>query len=157
MMINEQEMRAIAFVAARCRPTGAKPWDEAGIVANLRRVASLNLAEVTIAAIRAAANRQADSPGVIPVTTGEHWREKVAERGPYRPPKRDEICRRPGHVAYPAANCPGCATEGREQEPEPSETAPVAIDPSLRGVEAARAALAATRSTNPDPTEAPHA
>lgn len=92
MAIDEQQMRAIAFLTARCRPTGAKAWDEPGIVANLRKVAHLNVAEVIIASVRAAANRQADSPGVIPNLTGEHWREKVAERTTPTPPRREDQC-----------------------------------------------------------------
>ena len=109
MSIDEQQMRAIAFLAARCRPTGSKPWDEAGIVANLRKVAHLDAAEVVIATIRAAANRQAESPGVIPHLGGEHWREKVTEKGRAVPPKRDEQCRRCGSFK---GNC-ACQQESR--------------------------------------------
>lgn len=91
MAIDEQQIRAIAFLAARCRPTGAKPWDEPGIAANLRKVAHIDAAEVILATIRAAANRAAESPGVIPNLAGEHWREKVVERT-QTAPKRHEQC-----------------------------------------------------------------
>lgn len=132
MSIDDQQIRAIAFLAARCRPTGATPWDEPGIVANLRKVTHLNLAEVVIATVRAAANREAASPGVIAVTNGEHWREKVAERPRPHPPRRDEQCTvcgyhldrcicgnqatRPTNPGNPAAGAAACRAALRKEE-----------------------------------------
>jgi hypothetical protein len=115
MNINEQELRAIAFLAARCRPHGAHPWDEPGIVANLRKVAHLNLAEVAIATIRAAATRQAENPGVIAVTTGEHWREKVTESQRPVAPRREDQCADCGRPLAECSNNLGCGTKSRRR------------------------------------------
>lgn len=77
MSVNTQQMRALTFLAKGCRPSGATPWDEAGTMAAIERVADRDLAEVTMAVIRAARDRGCDTPGVIP-TAGEHWREQLA-------------------------------------------------------------------------------
>lgn len=141
MMSNdEQNYRAIAFLAARCRPTGSKPWDEAGIVANLRKVGHISLPELAMATIRAAANRACDNPGVIPNLGGEHWREKVAERDRWRPPKRDEECRT--HLGQYASNCGGCrADQLAIDEPDEQET-PMPNPSGLTGAAMVRAQLA---------------
>lgn len=98
MSLDEQRMRALAFLAAKCRPAGAKRWDEPGILAALGKVPALDAGEVVLATIRAAMNPKADSPGVIPVMTGEHWRERVqASSAPKFDPleahERCSICR----------------------------------------------------------------
>lgn len=72
-MIDDQEIRAIAFLTARCRPSSATRWNEAGIAAKVREVAHLDLGTVIIAAIQAAQDRDAATPGVIP-GPGPHWR-----------------------------------------------------------------------------------
>lgn len=103
MTINETQQRAIAFIARSCRPPGARPWDEVGILANLAKVAERPLADVTLATIRAASDPNANTPGVIP-TAGPHWDE-----GSYKPtppaaeqvPRQDRcsVCMKPlsGH------------------------------------------------------------
>jgi hypothetical protein len=136
MTINEQELRAIAFVAARCRPHGAHPWDEPGIVANLRKVAHLNLAEVAIATIRAAANRQAENPGVIAVTTGEHWREKVTESQRPVAPRREDQCADCGRPLEQCSAALGCGNQTRRHIRGDAQA----------GATAARAALRANRT-----------
>lgn len=150
MSIDEQELRAIAFLVARCRPTGAKHWDEAGIVANLRKVGHVSLPEVIMAATRAAANREADSPGVIPVTTGEHWREKVSERTRMTPPRKEDACRKHGGWQD---NCPGCRADELAGDPSPEpkrEKATVNEETRNAALAAAREAIAeASRVTEP--------
>jgi len=137
MSIDEQQIRALAFLAARVRPRGAKPWDEAGIAANVRKVAHVQLAEVVMATIRAAANDKADSPGVIPNLGGEHWREKVAPTTAKRPPRISEECHY--HPGQFADNCGGCHADelaGDEKPPARTNRA----DPTT-GAAACRAAL----------------
>lgn len=97
---RDQELRAIAFLAARCRPAGCKQWDETGIYANLKKVADRSLGSITIAAIQAAEDRNAATPGVIP-TPGPHWR--APEPAPTPAERTDwstlcEICKQPRHL-----------------------------------------------------------
>lgn len=95
MTVTEQQARALTFLAASVRPTGASRWDEAGIYANIMKVADRSLAAVTIAVIQAAEDRNAQSPGVIP-TTGPHWRNPetapTPTRTPYDPANTCHIC-----------------------------------------------------------------
>lgn len=80
-MIADQEIRAIAHLAARARPSGARRWNEAGIIAAIEKVRARSLYEVTVAVMRAANDRNADTPGVIP-TAGPHWRADVDDDVP---------------------------------------------------------------------------
>lgn len=95
MPVTEQQARAIAFLAAKARPHGAIRWDEAGIYANVMKVADKQLSTVVIAVMQAAEDRNAVSPGVIP-TTGPHWRNPesapVVHRGPYDASTTCGIC-----------------------------------------------------------------
>ena len=77
MTVTDQEIRALTFLAKACRPTGAARWDEAGTVAAIAKVRDRQLATVAMAVIRAAADRDVESPGVIP-TNGSHWAESAA-------------------------------------------------------------------------------
>ena len=101
MSLDEQERRALAYLAARCRPAKAKRWDEPGIVAALGRVPALPAGEIIIATIRAAMNPKVDSPGVIPVMNGEHWRERQPSATTQREvPVRERCndCGKPEHA-----------------------------------------------------------
>src|SRR5689334_17678272 len=137
MSVDEQQMRAIAYLAARVRPRGSKAWDEPGIVANLRKVSHIQLAEVILATIRAAANDKADSPGVIPNLGGEHWREKVTVSTVKRPPKLSEEC--DYHPGQFAENCGGCHADELAGTPKPVR-APRSADPKSHA-DACRAAM----------------
>lgn len=83
MTVTDQQIRAITFLAKASRPNGARRWDEAGIAAAVEQVRDRSLPEVILATIRAAADRDVDTPGVIP-TNGSHWAESAAVR-PYTP------------------------------------------------------------------------
>lgn len=92
MPVTDQQARALAFIASAVRPHRASTWDEAGIVANIAKVRDRDLAAVALAVIRAASDREAKSPGVIP-TNGPHWSERLVE--PKWEPNilsRDERC-----------------------------------------------------------------
>lgn len=78
MPVNQQQAQMLAALAVACRPHRAPTWDEAGVVANIAKVRDRDLATVTLAVIRAASDKDARSPGVIP-TRGPHWSERLAE------------------------------------------------------------------------------
>lgn len=82
MPVTEQQRRAIAFLVKARRDTlhGATKWDEPGIDAALSRVSGLDLADVTIAAMRAANDRDLKTPALIGDTSSSAWRERTAER-----------------------------------------------------------------------------
>lgn len=86
--VTKDQAQMLATLAAACRPNGARRWDTAGIVAAIARVKDRSLSEVVMAVIRAAADRDVDSPGVIP-TPGTHWQESQAVR-PYKPQTIDK-------------------------------------------------------------------
>ncbi len=73
--LSDQELRALAFLMSRRRPAHAEPWDEAGIVAKLRQVEHIDGEEVIYAGVRAAANPENVTPGVIPLMGAEHWQQ----------------------------------------------------------------------------------
>jgi hypothetical protein len=77
----------IAALAVACRPHGAPRWDAPGVVANIAKIKERSLADVAMAVLRAANDRNAKSPGVIP-TTGPHWSERLTEPST-REPKLD--------------------------------------------------------------------
>lgn len=77
MPATDQQLRAIAFLAKDCRPHGARVWDEGGIYDNLAKIRDRSLGSIIIAAVQAAEDRNALTPGVIP-TAGPHWRTPEA-------------------------------------------------------------------------------
>src|SRR5690606_30620260 len=83
--------------------------------AQIAKVRHLDPFTTAMACIRAAANPDAKSPGVIPVTSGEHWREKLRGSEPWAPPKSDQECDR--HPGEWADRCRGCASDQLAQEP----------------------------------------
>ena len=88
MSLSKPQAQALAHLIHQLRPE----WDEPGIMAQLAKVVSVNPFDTAMACIRAAANEAAKSPGVISVTTGEHWREKVSKSDAPYPPRREEAC-----------------------------------------------------------------
>jgi hypothetical protein len=93
MPMTDHQIRALAFLAKDCRPLGSRRWDENGIYANIAKVRDRALPEVVLAVIRAACDRDAASPGVIP-TAGSHWSDTRIEipRPPVLRPTRDQRC-----------------------------------------------------------------
>lgn len=92
MTVTKPQAEAIANLAAAARPTGARQWDIAGVLAALAKVKHLDLGEVTMAAMRAAADATLHTPAAIGNTTTACWRERIIEPGRARPPKREEAC-----------------------------------------------------------------
>lgn len=88
---RDNALRAIAYVAVRCRPHGAQRWDVDGVVAALRACPTRSLGSLTIAAIQAAEDRGALTPGVIP-KPGPHWRDPETAPPPTERPSRGPFC-----------------------------------------------------------------
>ena len=131
MPVTEQQARAIAFLAVAARPRGAAAWDEAGVLANVRKIADRSLPGVVIAVMQAAEDRGATTPGVIP-TAGPHWRDPGSAPPPTREPyDRETYC---GVCSEPRARCEQIWAGDHEFEsvaragarPEPDNEADVA-------------------------------
>lgn len=86
MTVTRDQAQMLATLASDCRPHGATPWDAAGIMAKVGEVKHLTLADVILAVIRAADDRDAKTPGVITAPASTYWRERgtrPANREPY--------------------------------------------------------------------------
>lgn len=83
MTVTEKQLKHIAWLAKERRYSllGAKKWDMPGIEAALHRVAHLELADVTCAAMRAAVDRSIDTPAPIGDPRSSCWRERLLDRG----------------------------------------------------------------------------
>lgn len=94
MSVNDQQIRAIAFLAAQCRPSGAPRWDESGVVASIAKVRHLALGDVILATIRAAQQADAKTPGVIGVMSSPCWKERQGQTGaaPLEPFDHETFC-----------------------------------------------------------------
>ena len=104
MPVTPDQARLLAALAVACRPHGAPRWDEAGVMAAIKRVADRSLADVCLAVIRAADDRTATTPGVLTATGSLHWRERnhdrPTEHQPFEPGgtcdtcgQREDVCR----------------------------------------------------------------
>ena len=138
MSADDQELRALAFLALRIRraTNGAGPWDEDGLMTNLRKIQNRNLHMLVEHTIRHAADPAAKTPGVLAGSFTPP--APKAESRTWKPPKKSEECtRHPGQ--WPTA-CGPCATENTPAyyDPDPTEETTVTT-----GAEAARAALQA--------------
>lgn len=112
MPVTKDQAILIAELAAAARPFGARRWDIAGIVAAIRPVAQMHLADVILAAIRAADDHTLDTPAAIGNTKSSCWRE----RGTDRPTTTDaRIC--PQHaVQFHGPICPSCKADSIAQD-----------------------------------------
>lgn len=82
MPITPEQAHQLAPLIAAARPYGARRWDGPGIVAALKRVQHLALADIACAAFRAASDRTMDTPAPIGDTTSTAWRERLVEPTP---------------------------------------------------------------------------
>lgn len=86
-MMTKQAAWALAHLIHELRPE----WEAEGVVAQLKRCADRDPFLVALAAIRAAADKDVRTPGVIP-TPGTHWADGVKrepERRSYNVPCPD--------------------------------------------------------------------
>jgi hypothetical protein len=75
MTVTKHDAEHIAALVHALRPE----WDTRGIIAALHPCAKRPLADTVLAAVRAACDNGARTPGVIP-TDGPHWAEKITPR-----------------------------------------------------------------------------
>ncbi len=84
----------LAAVASAIRvDRGLSTWDVAGVTSKIRDIAHLELPDVAMAVIRAAADPDARTPGVIPRMDAPHWRERITDPDKPTRPSRDDVCR----------------------------------------------------------------
>lgn len=76
----------------RTQTPGAGTWDEAGILAALRKVSHLSLTEVIGVAVRAAENPDLKTPAAIGNPGTEVWRPAPPKPAAFVPTPRDEYC-----------------------------------------------------------------
>ena len=104
-MITPQQAWAIGHLVHELRPA----WEAEGVVAQVKRVADRNPVMVALACIRAAADPDAKTPGVIP-TNGTHWNEGIKQApNEWHPPKREQECTL--HAGQYAGSCNGCRAD----------------------------------------------
>lgn len=138
MPLTLEQATPLAALVHQLRPE----WDERGILKALEKCAGRNLFDVAAAAIRAAADRGAKTPGVIP-SDGPHWRERVSDQLSPRNPMPHEEC--PHHVGQFRLACSGCHADklAGERSTAPS---PLRVLNTTVAVAQAREALYAAKA-----------
>lgn len=139
MPIQDDELRAIHFLATRIRraTAGAGPWDEHGLMVNLRKVQNRNLHMTTESVLRHAADPKAKSPGVI---VAAFTPPPPSNEGTPHPPKKADECRlHPGQYASTCATCITEPTRAYHDDEDP---------PPMTATQALAAARAAARGGN---------
>ena len=105
MTLTAKQAWAIGHLVHELRPE----WEAEGVVAALKRCAGGDPFATALASIRAAADKNARTPGVIP-TPGTHWQEGLKrDPEPARPPRKSEDC--PKHPGNWRDSCHGCAAD----------------------------------------------
>lgn len=134
MAMTRDQADALSRLLHLLRPE----WDRAGVMAALAKAKHRNPFDLSMAALRATANPEVRSPGVIPLD-GQHWTERVAPPEPMRPPRRDEECS--AHPGSWQGACNACRADqlAGDQTPRRTETSPITSEHvrSLRGIYAA--------------------
>jgi hypothetical protein len=138
MPVTKDQAQMLATLAVACRPHGAPHWDAAGVVAAIAKVHHVGLADVMMAVIRAAADRDAKTPGVIAATTSIHWSERVTERAP-RFPARAGIDECRTHPGEHADGCRACAADALAGDPTPATRPLQSAPPPASYLDARRA------------------
>jgi hypothetical protein len=157
--VTREQAEMLTELVIACRPHGAARWDRPGVFAAIGKVKGRSLASVIVAAIQAAEDRNAETPGVI-ASAGPHWRAPVpGDRPAFMPPKADEMC--PLHGGY-RDNCPGCAADrlagDQTTRPAPARMGPTdefraaraALHPPIESTPEYDAASRAAHPTHPD-------
>lgn len=110
MTVTKPHAQMLATLAAASRPNGARRWDSAGVMAALEKVKDRDLAEVIMATVRAASDRDCETPGVIP-SNGSHWRDTAAIATP-APQQLDNA----GRCSVCSLSEPACAIRWSDHE-----------------------------------------
>lgn len=101
MPVTKDQAEMLATLATAARPHGARRWDAPGVMAALSKVRGLELADVMMAAGRAARDRDLDTPAAIGNPSAPCWVERPVERYvpvKTKPAERCGICARPRRV-----------------------------------------------------------
>lgn len=118
MPVTKDQAQQITALTIAARPTGAPRWDHAGVMSALARVAHLDLAEVLIAAGRAARDRDLDTPAPIGNPAALCWIERPIERPVPTKTTPDERCGICSHPRHPG-KCRYCpSTDTHQFDPD---------------------------------------
>ncbi|MFK5691309.1 hypothetical protein ACI3EY_16750 [Ornithinimicrobium sp. LYQ92] len=113
MKLTQSTGKALVQLVAHMR----RDWQPAGIEAAIRKAAADAPAfDVCVAAVRAAADPEAKTPGLIPAP-GPHW--ATTATGRRTPPTMCGV-----HPDHRAAFCPDCALPD-EERPTPEQIAAI--------------------------------
>src|SRR5688572_3631479 len=118
MPVTQEQAQWITSLALAARPYGARRWDAAGVMAQLAKVKHLDLAEVMIAAGRAARDRDLETPGALGNPSAPCWVERPVERAaPLKttPGERCGIC---SGTRSTCASAPRWADDDHAFEPD---------------------------------------
>jgi hypothetical protein len=72
MTVTKDQAQMLTTLAVACRPTGARQWNPADVMAEIAKLHDRALPAVTLAVIRAASDKGAERPAVIS-SGGSHW------------------------------------------------------------------------------------
>jgi hypothetical protein len=86
MTVTQPQAQMLTTLALACRPHGAPRWDAPGVMAAIKRVAHLRLADVTRAVTRAAEDTLLDTPAPIGIPTSPCWADHTLDDRPTREP-----------------------------------------------------------------------
>lgn len=137
MPITQEQAQMITTLALACRPHGARHWDAAGVMANIRKISNWNLAQAIEHVIRHASDAKALSPGVIAKDFTPAAIASPRDRRGDLPPRKDEEC--PDHPGqFPPPFCAAHATEHVRTESDPE---PQPLPAGITGADAARIAV----------------
>lgn len=132
-MISREQAQSLAHLVHLLRPA----WSEAGIFAALSRCPDRDPITTALAALRAAADPRAQTPGIIP-TAGSHWNETA----PAEP--------KPPHLSREERRALTCAMCGAFDGCKPACDGFLPLDHATRdrthGVALARAELTTSRA-----------
>lgn len=118
MTVTKEQAEMLTALTVAARPHGARRWDGPGVMAALGKVRHMELAEVMMAAGRAARDRDLETPAAIGNPAAVCWVERPVERAvPVKtlPEDRCGICARPRQACESA---PRFADDDHTFEPD---------------------------------------
>lgn len=135
MTVTKPQAEMIASLAVAARPHGARRWDTAGVMAALGKVRGLELADVMMAAGRAARDRSLDTPAAIGNTAAPCWVERPVERFVPEKTTAEDRCGVCGKGRGACENGPRFADDEHRFEPDIKVRNGTAVD-ELRDIKA---------------------
>lgn len=112
MPVTKEQAQSLAELARAIRPHGARHWDTAGILNAIERVRTLDLAEVSMVVIGAAADRTLHTPAAIGNTTSPIWQTRWRNPDPaIAQPTRKTYCSIHGTEINLLGVCKSCAAD----------------------------------------------